>query len=54
MDTHTTLEELLEVVFSMPSMPRLYNKIHINNQQTQGMNDRVTRLAKPSDSKTWS
>jgi hypothetical protein len=25
-DTHTTIEELLEAVFSVQSVPRLYNK----------------------------
>jgi hypothetical protein len=26
MDMHETIEELLDMVFSMPSLPRLYNK----------------------------
>jgi hypothetical protein len=33
-DTHTTIEELLEAVFSMRSVPRLYNECQLQLEKS--------------------
>jgi hypothetical protein len=49
MNEHTTIEELLEAVFSVLSMLKLYNKLDSNKETGHGLKRFDTMAVRPTD-----